>query len=326
MAYIETADAQSISAHYIASLQNDLEDKIDDLQDLVTTTSYSDIPSLLVDTVSSNIANSFGKAIDLIGDLTYTPVDQPDVISIGDPETTHTYISSELDTMQNNLINLLSSYGSEELKNINGLPIKDSLIAAILDGSNNNKTQVINDCLEMLDRYQAPSTQANKDWLTVHYNWLLDDSISILYKSLFDMAQNSAQWASKTFLSIEALHMSFTLSNNDLLTKLLNSSVTQYHGEIDAQLGILKANIDKINASVDVNITEKTAEMESTKLAVSQRNARLEAYVKTFSDSLSTTVQNLDAAIENSIGISKAYQAIATAYASRYSTVVLGRQ
>ena len=67
---------------------------------------------------------SIGSALDLIDDIIFTPIPTRDLLpETVEPEFTHTFLSNNLDTIENGIISYVTSAGSEDFKHLNAAAI-----------------------------------------------------------------------------------------------------------------------------------------------------------------------------------------------------------
>lgn len=325
---IQMASQASHTGASIDSLKSDIDDQLRDLIEINRDiTSYGALTSSFFAEVSDISFDNIDKAINIVENITYDTVPTRSLIDAStEPDYGHVFISPDLDIIEDKLIGLVSSAGSETLKDVSAAFISNANISSIEHAYMNFKRASLNRTTAIIERYTTQSTHANSTWLSDRKSMRESDFKRELYIALFEAAQGTARWAAKNATTIEDIHSSFTASYNSLLSSLVDANVKAYKAEVSSNIANFTAQIEKASAEIDINKMRAEGQQAELKLKVKQENARKDEYIKHYSSAMSSTLNNLDANIATSKSIALGYKATLAAHTQRYGDVVIGRQ
>lgn len=312
----------------IDGLKADVNSTIRDLESyLSSVTVYSDMPSSFLADVTKISFDGIDRAIDIIGDISYDLVETRELMPDSeDMEVTHTFNSPELDAIEGQLLSLISTAGTDNIKNISSCFLSDSDISTIESSYEKQRNIELNFKTSALDMYPTPDTVANTEWIRLRNSYSLKDFKKELYANLFELAQKTSDWVGKQAIHVEEIHADFTSSYNSLLNGLVDANIAAYHAEVKANIANLKNEITKRDAIVDINSMKAKQKTSETQLLVEQESARLTEYTRHYAGAMKNSLASLDTNIGISKAVSGSYKSMLSAHAQRYSGVVLGRQ
>lgn len=313
----------------IDNLKRDVYSKISDLErflrDVVT---YPGMRKNFLAEVTDITFDGIKKAEDLISTVGYTPVPTRDLMpdSSSSMGKGHTFISPQLDNMENNLVSILVNAGSENIKDISSAFLSDADIAKIEQAYFEYREIAASKYNYLLGKYPTADMIGNMDWLNQKDVFIRNDFKKELYGELFRLAQGTTDWVGKQAIKIEDLHAKFTASYNSVLDKLVAANVAAYHAEVKANIAVLENDIAKANAEIDINTMRFEQRSGELSLSIRQEVARMGAYATNFSAAMSTSMVGLRSNVSTSKSVSDAYASVLASQTSRFSGVVLGRQ
>ncbi len=330
MAYtpIDFSSYQAATASALESMRSEVEDKLDDLRAASKDISlYGLSSSYYVDDIGEITFDALDSATSLISNIEFEPVETRSLYDeTTENQITHTFISNDLDAIEDKILGYVSAFGTEDFKQIGSAAISSTMISSLVSGANTNDSKELNNGLEILGMYVTANTAANSNWLSDLYSLKLADRHKQFYIELFNMAQANAEWASKQMVSIEELHSAFTTQYNKLTFSMVDANITAYKAEVMANIAELEIELEKVNAQLDVRGIEFDQLSAEWELKVSQAGSRLSAYAKRYKDNISASMQMLNARMAGGNSVSETYKGILTAYAQRFSAVSVGRQ
>jgi len=312
----------------INDLKSDMYSQVNDLERyLHSATVYGDMPANFLAAVTDISFDGIASATDILESAVLELVPTRDLMpNTEEMETGHTFISPQLDLMEDRLIALLNSSGTDTIKDISSAFLSDQDIAAIESAYYEYRQASLNMKTAILNRYATPDMQGNIDWIEIREQFALTDFQKELYSQLFEIAQSTTSWISKQAVAIEQMHADFTSSYNSLLNKLVAANVAAYKAEAEANISNLKNQIIKQDALVDINKMKADQKITEVDLKVKQEMARLSAYTQHYAQAMSSTLENLDINVGVSKAVAVAYKSILAAHSQRYSGITIGRQ
>jgi len=327
MAY-EELDFESYSSETAASLENVQEEFKRKLEDLIgdsrNISAYGiDIRKYYED-IGEITFESIPSAESLLGNIEFQPIPNRDLLPPeSDQYVTHTFISPHLDDAENKIIEFVSS---DYIKGIDSALIGNSMISMFEGLILSNDLFETEESKKLLDRYQSPDIDGNKEWLDEMQAISDLDRKKIFYTSLFDIAQKDASFAASHIKTIEDLHASFTTRYNGLVSKLIDANIAAYKADVLANIKKVELGVKKVGAELDVKALEYDQLSNEFKLNIKQAVSRLNAYASRYSADLRTNIDNLRIRISGSLSAAEGYSKIFQSNALRYSAVSLGRQ
>ena len=307
--------------------------QIDDLRDDAyshirdgVTTYGSLYSSALAEATDISFA-SIEKAVSLIENITYETVPTRDLIGGStSPDYGHVFLSTDLDTIEDKLLSIVASAGSDTVKDISAAFLSDTDIASMESAYLQFKATSLNRLTTILTTYPTADMASNIEWIGLRNAMGVSDFKKKLYIELFKVAQGTAEWAAKNVVNIEELHASFTASYNQFLSSMVDTNIATYKAEVSANIADFTNQVKKVGAVIDINkmkASEKEAELS---LKVKQETSRESTYAKHYSSAMGNTLSSLEANIAVRQSVAGSYKAILAAQSQRYSDIIIGRQ
>jgi len=312
----------------IDGLRDDAYSHIRDLQGLNrSVTTYGSLYSSALAEATDISFASIEKAVSLIENITYETVPTRDLIGGNtSPDYGHVFLSTDLDTIEDKLLSIVASAGSDTVKDISAAFLSDTDIASMESAYLQFKASSLNRLTTILTTYPTADIASNIEWIGLRNAMGVSDFKKKLYVELFKVAQGTAEWAAKNVVNVEELHASFTASYNQFLSSMVDTNVATYKAEVSANIADFTNQIKKAGAEIDINkmkASEKEAELS---LKVKQETSRESTYAKHYSSAMGNTLSSLEASIAASQSVAGSYKAILAAQSQRYSDIIIGRQ
>lgn len=142
-----------------------------------------------------------------------------------------------------------------------------------------------------------------------------------VFNGLAQTVQKNIQWSIENGVAIEQLHMDFAIKYSELSKTFIDSAVDAYIAEIEKRIDEQRAQLMKIDELVKAHGLDTRADIKKHELELSERTARLAAYVGGFNAYISNEAGLIQEKIKLAQNIANGYGGIFASYGSKFSGV-----
>jgi len=142
-----------------------------------------------------------------------------------------------------------------------------------------------------------------------------------IFTALAKTVQQNIQWSFENGISIEKLHMDFTLRFSELSKELIGAATDAYIAEITKRRQELEASLKKVDTEVKAMALDVEADIKKNELELSENSARLQSYVSSMNSFIDSEAQLIIEKIKLGKSIADGYGAIFGAYGAGHTGI-----
>lgn len=271
------------------------------------------------------------QLVSAISAVKFTLPDKPAALLNGNIERhrTHIFSDARLDGFERALNAIYGKVQVPSAYSINARPLSEQVQAAMYDYHYRRDREVLVDQIDTLanewagDGYNmAPGALGyGVSQLVNDHDLRRTETTAEIFKELATLVQRNIQYAFEHGISIEALHMDFTIEYSEVTKTYIEASVDAYIAEIEKRIAEHRAGLMRFDTLLKAISLDSEADIKKHELELRENQARLSAFVSATNQLIEADASKIIEQLRLATNLSEGYGGLFASYGSIFTGV-----
>lgn len=242
---------------------------------------------------------------------------------------THIFSDARLDNMETALRNIYASVQIPSNYDLTGQSLTEQIQAVLYDHHyHRDREQLIDQIDTLANEWAGDGYNRAPGALGYGVSQIINDhdlrrteSTAAIFKDLANQVQQNIQYAFEHGISIEALHMDFTIEYSEISKVYIEAAVNAYIAEIDKRSAEQRASLLLFDETIKALSLDTEADIKKHQLELSENQARLSAYVTATNQFIEAEAAKIVEQLRLANNLSEGFGGIFASYGSMFTGV-----